>query len=131
MPAGTSSNFGKKISDTRKSTDKGFDSEYLKLVEKVGQRGGRISVEEEKRLDKIRGIEKESQLEREKQFLERKAYKVEQQKMLAFDQEMEECSFEPDTKKSNKNSRYNQPRDLYNFLSDQQRHLENKNMKIM
>jgi hypothetical protein len=42
---------------------------------------------------------------------------------------MNGCTFAPDTKKSKKGA--DQPRDLYNFLSDQQRHLENKNMKIL
>jgi len=79
----------------------------------------------------MRNHEKESQMERERQFLDKKAFNAEQQKQMAFDQEMEQCSFEPDTRKSNRNERYNQPRDLYNFLSDQQRHLENKNMKIL
>lgn len=42
---------------------------------------------------------------------------------------MDGCTFVPDTRKSKKAQ--DQPRDLYNFLSDQQRHLENKNMKIL
>lgn len=36
MPAGTSGNFGAKVNANRRSTEKGFDAEYLKLVEKVG-----------------------------------------------------------------------------------------------
>ena len=45
-------------------------------------------------------------------------------------QEMEECSFTPDTSLSKK-AVFPQQRNLYGFLSDQQRFLENKNMKIL
>ena len=44
--------------------------------------------------------------------------------------ELEPCTFQPDTKKSKRPEELMEPkRDLYDFLSDQQRFLEYKNMK--
>ena len=46
---------------------------------------------------------------------------------------MEECTFIPDTTISKRPGEplNQQPRELYGFLSDQQRYLEVKNLKIM
>lgn len=46
--------------------------------------------------------------------------------------ELQECSFTPNTARSKRpGEELVPPRDLYGFLSDQQRFLETKNMKMM
>ena len=48
------------------------------------------------------------------------------------EKELKECSFRPDTHRSKRpGEEMVPPRDLYGFLSDQQRFLETKNMKMM
>ena len=54
---------------------------------------------------------------REQDFLRRKEEKIAQQRYMQDEKELSECSFTPNTAKSNKN-RVQPPRDLYNFLAD-------------
>ena len=74
--------------------------------------------------------QQEEHRRREELFLELKHDRVAQ---LGEDQdarEMAECNFHPQTYAS-KRAGDDQPRDLYDFLSDQQRFLENTNLKAM
>lgn len=80
MPANNTSSFANRLSARKSTHDTDFQSEYIRLLEKKEQSGARLTASEERKLDKFRNIDKDTQLEREREFLERKNRKIEELK---------------------------------------------------
>jgi hypothetical protein len=128
MPSQTPNQSSSGISPRKsKKNDKGFDAEYNRITKKMAKEGKRISESEERKLDKIANIDRREYLKREQDFDRARNEKLEALQREKRAKEVEECSFTPATNKP----RFSEQRDLYGFLSDQQRFLENKNMKIL
>lgn len=80
MPVNTA-NYGSNMSNKRNSkAQNDFQNQYNKLVEKTAQRGGKISEDDEYRLNKFQNIDKDQQLAREQEFLRRKEAKIAEKK---------------------------------------------------
>ena len=125
--------YASKVSSKKWSKDEtSFDSEYRRLCDKLAKKGGRITESEERRIEKFEHLDKEDYLKREELFLQIKEQTIKMKQMEKSQKEMEECSFKPDTSVSKRPGEQEyQPRELYGFLSDQQRYMETKNLKIM
>jgi len=76
------SNYGSKISARKQNYDSNFRSEYKKLLEKKMKKGGRLTESEERKLEEHRGLDQDNQLERGKDFLDKKHKKLEEMKQL-------------------------------------------------
>lgn len=114
--------------------DRDFGNAYRKQSAAKVLNGQYVSQKEALDVHKFslpsRREQQEEHRRREELFLELKNEKVAQ---LGDDQvarEMAECNFHPETYAS-KRAGDDQPRDLYDFLSDQQRFLENTNLKAL
>ena len=75
--------------------------------------------------------DQKQQQRREELFLELKHDKIARLREDEDARVMQECNFQPYTSASKRPGEDQTPRDLYDFLSDQQRFLENTNLKTL